>query len=389
MLESRIAPIPLQRRSIPVTPSIRDMITDLLKKPVSASLLDSYLRCPARFFHERLIRLTPADEISEGDDPLAVGTLFHEVLQQFYAPYLGMPLPGGEILAGRMERELLSCLFASPFFAALTRSLPADSAAMLVESGKKRLADYLLNQPPTTVLALESSLKATFSRDGGRWSLTGMADRIDLRSPPARQEAQGREPQGEEEQHIVIIDYKTGRLPSFSPFLWEDDDLWQRLEAWQPGVRRTRADDAAGLCPARTREERRTTPPGMGEDGRNASLLTELASRLESIQLPFYLLLYDLAVIQQTIPYGRADISALDAVWVPLAHNGEEAPLFPQNFSRARRLEMVRKRIPSLVSFLLRHISESIVLEPRPGKHCDWCSSAKLCIIPLASERIS
>jgi len=343
VLESRVAPVPLQRRGIPVTPPIRDLITDLLKKPVSASLLDSYLCCPARFFHERLIRLAPADEVNEGDDPLAVGTLFHVTLQQAYAPYLGMPLPGGETLSGRMEEELLSCLFASPSFAALTRSLPADSAAMLAESGKKRLADYLLHQPPTTVLALESSLTATFSKDGGRWTLTGTADRIDVRSGPDNQ------------QYIVIIDYKTGTLPVFRSSLWEDEALWQRLAAWRPSEQ---------------------APDG------HCSLLSAVADRLESIQLPLYLLLHDLTGAQ--LPHGRPDLPALDAAWVHLAHTGEEVPLFPQNFSREQRREMMHSRIPALVSFLLRHISESATLEPRPGKHCDWCFCAKLCNVSPA-----
>jgi len=349
VLESRVAPAPMQRRSIPVTPPIRDLIADLLKKPVSASLLDSYLRCPARFFHERLVRLPPADEVNEGDDPLAVGELFHVTLEQAYAPYLGISLPGGEILAERMEEELVSCLFNSPRFAALTRSLPADSAAMLAESGKKRLVDYLLHQPPTTVLALESALTVAFSRDGGRWTLTGTADRIDMRSGPDGQPGNQR--------YISIIDYKTGAIPLLRPSLWEDETLWQRLSTWRPA----------------------------GQSGQGCSLLTTLADRMESIQLPFYLLLHDLAGAR--LPHDRAglpDLAALDAAWIHLAHNGEEISLFPQNFSQDQRRKIIQNRIPALVSFLLRHISGSAILEPRPGKHCDWCFCAKLCSVSPA-----
>lgn len=358
VLENRAAPVPTQRRGIPATPPIRDLIADLQKKPLSASLLDSYLRCPVRFFHERLLRLAPADEVTEGDDPLAVGNLFHEALQQAYASSVGLPLPGGKALAERLEKNLFSSFFSSPSCTALLRSLPADSAAMLVEAGQKRLADYLLRQPPTTILALETPLSAVFSLNGERWLLTGTADRIDLRLWP---DAQGNEAEG-----LIILDYKTGRLPSASLSLWEDEDLWQRMEAWLPGADQDSIPDA-------------------DQGGRGASLLAELAERLESVQLPFYLLLHDLAAAQGTLPHARADVPALDAAWVALAHTGEEKPLFPHTFSRTRRRETIRKRIPTLVAFLLRHMYKSPILAPRPGKHCDWCFSAKLCTLPCVA----
>ena len=347
ILESRAAPSPVRPGAIPVTPSVRALLDSLLQKPISASLLDSYLSCPVRFFYERLVRLAPADEVREGDDPLAVGNLFHEVLQQAYASRLGRPLPGGEQLAEILEQELLASLAASSSFTSLMRSLPADSAAMLAEAGKKRLADYLLHQPPSTVLALEAPLSAEFTHGGGRWSLTGAADRIDLRPGSAWPL-----PENDSAGGLIILDYKTGRLPSVSLSLWEDNAFWRRMEAWTPGE----------------------------ETG--ASPLAELAERLESVQLPFYLLLHDRAAAQGALRHTKADTPALDAAWVALAHNGEEVPLFPRNFSLDQRRETVKNRIPALVFFLLRHIYESITLLPRPGKHCDWCLSAKLCSIP-------
>ena len=355
VLESRAAPLPVQRRGIPVSPSIRDLIADLLHKGVSASLLDSYLRCPLRFYHERLLRLVPADEIAEGDDPLTIGTTLHKALQLTYAPRLGTPLPGGEALAGLLGERLLA-VFSSEC-ADFKASLPADSAAMLEEAGKKRLADYLQSQPPATPLGLESGLKAVFFSNGKHWSLSGLADRIDLRSGASWDEAQGIE------EHIVIIDYKTGRLPAFCTALWEDEGLWQRLDAWSPSGQTE-------------------TPP----DGNN-TLLVELAGRLESVQLPFYLLLHDLAAAQNKLPHGRMDIAALaalDAAWVDLGQKGAEIALFPHYFSRAKRQQIIREHIPVLISFLLRHISGSAVLEPQPGRHCDWCFCAKLCTVSPA-----
>ena len=401
VLASAVAPVARQRRVFPVTPAMRALFRSLLERPLSASLLDGYLRCPTQFFLQRLARLASAEEINEGDDPAAVGDLLHQVLHEGYSRHAdGSLLPGGEGLAALLGGELTETLYASPAFAALSRTLPADSFAMLGCAGAARLETCLEHQPPSAVLALEFPLAANFAREGIACALTGKADRIDLRrfalNPLPEKKGRGGKngdaadggtptgagnaahgkgaahagtAAGESAPGLIILDYKTGRLPSLSPGFWDDRELWRRLREWRPG------------------QEASSGPEGSpaSEASGGAFLLRDLARRLESVQLPLYLLMHSLCAADD-LPPGGLDASgrripALDAAWIDLGDSGEEKTLFPKDFSRDRRAEIVEKTIPELLYFLLRHMLESNALVPHPGKHCDWCSCAKLCML--------
>ena len=368
-----VSPIVRQRRALPVTPEIRRLLRAALAGPVSASLLDLYLRCPLRFFYERAASLAPADEVSEGDDPLAVGDMMHRLLFDVYKNLAGKPLPGGEALEAMLGGELIAAFAASHDLGRIGRSVPADSFAMLVTAGKKRLTEYLLAQPPATPLALEMSLKAAFSFTGSTSGpaaihLVGKADRIDLRRSPPEEGSEAPAP------HCVILDYKTGRIPRFTPGIWEREGLWNAMDAWTPD------DVNANLA----------HDPGAADP-----VLLNLAESMESVQLPLYLLLHRLAAEQGTSrpEASRAgdaagavfDAPALDARWVALGDKGKEHALFPDAMSHAMRWEIITDKFPRLVRFLLRHIAETPILLPKSGAHCDWCSSAKLCMVSGAA----
>lgn len=345
VIGSVVKPVRTIRRGVAVSPDIRALADAALERPLSASLLDAYLRCPAQFFYRRLTALSPADEIQEGDDPVGVGELIHEVLLEGYERRgTGRPLPGGEALAASLGPELTEILHTSPRFAVLARRLPADAFAMLVCAGETRLRRYLESQMPSTVLALEYPLNAAFVRGDLACTLTGKADRIDLRLF-----AEG---SGDPREGVVILDYKTGRLPENDPSFWDDQAFWRRL--------------------------------GQGGEA-GADALRELLRRVGSVQLPLYLLLHSLCAVE-LLPEGAAGADgakkpALDAAWVALGEDGEEKTIFPPSFSPSRRAEAVEKQLPDLLHFLLRHMRESREMVALPGPHCDWCSCAKLCTV--------
>ncbi|MDL2266652.1 PD-(D/E)XK nuclease family protein [Desulfovibrio sp. OttesenSCG-928-G15] len=332
---------------------------DALSKQVSASLLDAYMRCPARFYYERLIGLTPADEVREGDDPPAIGNLFHFVLKNIYAPLENTLLPGGDALESMLYSRIMEDFFTSPDYRALCENLSADSRAMLAQTAKKHMADYLRAQPPTRPLALEKELTASFTRNGKSWSLKGIIDRMDMR-PGSRkyeqtEDEQPGSPLAEKSWEIVILDYKTGRVQAPASGFWTDTDLFARLAAWQPG-----------------------------EDNETA-LLQELASRMRSVQLPLYLLLHAL----HSEATGQGELRAAEACWVALGERGQEVSLFPKKISGEERDAILRIHIPEIVYFLLRHMSESSQLAACPGQHCLWCSAAKLCKVHSKSAIFS
>ncbi|MDR2669848.1 MAG: PD-(D/E)XK nuclease family protein, partial [Desulfovibrio sp.] len=267
----------------------------------------------------------------------------------------------------------------SDICAGLFRKLPADSRIMVEEAVRKRLASYLEKQPPTTVLAVECHLTASFAcslRPGddaagsvfpARFALAGTVDRLDLRSCVCG--ASGGKKSSRENTAacyplpgVVILDYKTGRPAKIAPALWRDTELLQRIKTWN-------ARDGRSA--------------GRGADEEARSLFAEIADRLPSIQLPFYLLLYSLAREQGTAAPGTADraVAAVNAAWVDLGGDGGENFLFPDNFSHEERQTAILDSIPALLEFLLRDILTASTAEARPGRHCGWCSSKKLCMV--------
>ncbi|MDR2800579.1 MAG: PD-(D/E)XK nuclease family protein [Desulfovibrio sp.] len=343
-LTAKIQPPVVRLRSVEADAPVRSLMQNLFLRPISATLLDDYMRCPAGFFYTRLARISPAAQAVEGDDPLAIGGLWHKALHDFYLERLNRPLDAGRAWSGKDRALLRKSFFSSPAYAELAQSLPADSAAMLVAAAKSRMDAYVDGQPPTKVLAVECPLLVSFKAPGatlppgGVFSLAGRADRLDRRADTGKQDS------------VLILDYKTGRLPALSEEIWADEPLWKRLDDWEPG----------------------------GEEG---SLLAELAENLQSVQLPFYLLLYFLAGRQDALPapLSAPRLPALNAAWIELADTGKEKFLFPENFSQEEIHGIVENRLPKLLDFLLRHMLTSTRLMPFPGRHCDWCSAQKMC----------
>ncbi|MDR1490974.1 MAG: PD-(D/E)XK nuclease family protein [Desulfovibrio sp.] len=352
VLTAKIQPPSVRSRSIEVDEPVRSLMQSLFLRSISATLLDDYMRCPAGFFYTRLARITPPTQAVEDDDPQAIGVLWHNVLRDFYSGRLNRFLDAGRAWSRKDRALLRKAFFSSPVYADLSQSLPADSAAMLIAAAKTRMDAYVDGQPPTKVLAVECPLFASLEAPGatlpmnGVFSLAGRVDRLDQRAETGQEDA------------VFILDYKTGRLPALSEEIWADDPLWKRLDDWEPGE----------------------------EEGK-ASLLAEVAQKLQSIQLPFYLLLYFLARRQETLPaaLSATRLPALNAAWVGLADTGKEQFLFPENFSREEICGIIENRLPKLLDFLLRHMLTNRRIMPFPGRHCDWCSAQKLCRITLIS----
>lgn len=64
---------------------------------LSPSAINTYMKCPLKFYFNYVAELRPDDEVSEDVDKPMFGTLFHHVMQKLYEPYVGKPL-GSETL---------------------------------------------------------------------------------------------------------------------------------------------------------------------------------------------------------------------------------------------------------------------------------------------------
>jgi len=311
-----VAGIPEADHGIAKTPGIQAGLEQVLAvTELSATFLDSYLHCPARFFFERLGKLREPDEVSETGDPAGLGQLVHTVLNEFFHPHLGRRLDISSLDPRPLQELFAERLQAEEFY----RQMPYDMRRGLMASGRARLARFIAQGGDTTITALEKRHQARLDMDGTALTVHGFFDRVDLR------------PDGH-----VILDYKTGAVLAPAQSLWEDAEFWQWIGSWSPG----------------------------DEDP-----LARLAGRLHSVQLPLYAWLF----LQDG---GRAPHNA---AWVELRDQGQERPLFGEKVDEEVRERVVREAAPALVGFLVRHMLGCERFEARPGPRCAHCAYAFGC----------
>lgn len=319
-----VAPHRRDRAIIDRTPAVAARMEHLLAQPLAPTSLDAYLRCPTRFFRERMCGIRPLEEVQEGDDPMRVGELLHKVLLRAYEPFAGRMVRRDAVTA-----ERLAALFHEELYAGDLRDrLPAESWLMLETAGPLRLNSFLRAQPDEfLLLQVEQEHAARLEAEGLSHTLYGILDRVDRRNG------------GD-----VILDYKTGRHPQVPAAFWRKDELWTRLDGWTP--------DAADPLPA-------------------------LADALPSIQLPCYLYIYSQEKLQEEPDAEPRSVT--DAAWVHLAGDGREIPLLGPKWNDEDRRDILENRIPALLRFVLTHMRQAERLMPRPGPHCAWCPYAGAC----------
>ena len=311
-----LRPIPRLVRSVPKTPAMAEILAEYLKKPVSPSELNSYLLCPAKYFYDHLAGLKPVKDIDEQGDTGKLGTLVHDILCEFFTPYINKyvggpdsPLPDSKSL----QDLYLKRLRASDLY----QRIPFDRKIMLEETGKYRLAAYRENMIPGTVKLLERTMEASLETKAGKHWLKGQLDRVD-----------------ERDEGVMILEYKTGKifLPTEDP--WSQDEIWGALD----------------------------NSPGDPE------LLNTLAKSFPSVQLCCYLHLYD----------ANSEIPPLNAALVELQESGKERALF-KKIPPQDREAIISEQIPALLSYLVEHLIECESFQARPGRYCDKCPHLNGC----------
>ena len=322
-----VAPPVRRGEALPRTEAVDARMERLLARPLSPTLLDAYLRCPARFCRQYLFGLWEKEDVPEGDDNAGVGDLIHKTLYRAYEPWLNRKLRTGGI---SLEQTLLPLFYEELEESGLSDRLPAESLFMLKASVPRRFADYLAGQPEElTPLWLEHRLTAPVRAGSVERMLEGRLDRVDRRGGS-----------------FVVVDYKTGHVPGRGRLFRAKPggdmmELWRALPEWTPE----------------------------GED-----FLPALADALPSLQLPCYVLLGRHAL-------GRA---ADNAVWEDLGRtrrdggDAVELPLLDDDIPEDWRDELLNG-IPDLFGFVLEHMARARAFAPREGEHCRWCPFTALC----------
>ncbi len=305
-------------RSVSMTPGIRTLLkATLRKRGLSPSSLDRYMQCPKQFFYAYLGKIYPVDQVDEEGDRGEFGSLIHEVLREYLAPYIGRKTD----LAVLDPAPLLTLFDEHLNQSGAFDHLPFDTRMALNKTGRHRLQTFLASQEPATILGLEKRLETTINVDGLAVPLSGQLDRIE-----------------ERDQGIFILDYKTGSgvLPKKS--FWEDMDLWDRVYSFGP-------------------------------DTADPMLLPDLTRSVQSVQLPVYMHLCRES--EGVLPH--------DGGLIKLSEDGATSLLFGPKWTKDERTEAVDVMTPELIKTLIRHMITASEFTAQPGQSCQWCDFKNPC----------
>lgn len=83
--------------SITKNKEVLDSLDELSIKGISASSLNSYIKCQLQFYFKQIAKLGEPDETNETVDAAALGTIIHEALRNFYLPYKNKILKANDL----------------------------------------------------------------------------------------------------------------------------------------------------------------------------------------------------------------------------------------------------------------------------------------------------
>ena len=167
----------------------------------SASSLQSYLYCPAKFYYSFIKRLSTEEEVLEAMDAGALGTVYHATMQALYKPFEHKRLTVADIEGMMKDRKAVKALVRQTIIDEM-KTVDVSGRDLVVE---EVIVEYVLRtlrhdkdllvrsgSEGFDILFLEERMTGTFEG----FKIKGFADRIDsFLGGEAR-----------------IVDYKTGRV---------------------------------------------------------------------------------------------------------------------------------------------------------------------------------
>ncbi|HEY6952006.1 MAG TPA: PD-(D/E)XK nuclease family protein [Bacteroidota bacterium] len=194
------------------TPAI---VSRLRNSTFSASALDTYLKCPIRFYYANVLRLEEKDEVGDDVDQQEVGKFVHSALKKYFSGFAGRRLTE-EVLEQQGLEKMAEQLFSEHF-----GSEGAGTLYLLKRQIVRQLAAFLVNyQIPRSrkneiiIEDLELSIQIQHSHS----RLEGRLDRIEVRG-----------------SNVFILDYKTGKDDAYLKINFRKLDAGNR-ETWPDAI---------------------------------------------------------------------------------------------------------------------------------------------------------
>ena len=199
-----VAPVETVAEEETIEKTREDIESLRVERHLSASALQSYLACPAKFYYQAVKGLRTEEDVTESMDAAMLGTLFHGCMEQLYK---GKELVTPEDIQGLLSNEEFLHTVIRSGICVVAKTLDVEGRNLVIEEVVFQYVKAALNHDLQLlrqsgsrgfrILGLERYLSTEI--DG--FKIIGFADRIDSYRP------------GE----VRIVDYKTGHV--------EDDDI--------------------------------------------------------------------------------------------------------------------------------------------------------------------
>jgi hypothetical protein len=192
-------------------------------RPLSPTAVNTWLHCSLRFYFRYILQLPEPDEMLDEIDSPVFGSIFHEVIEKLYRPWVGKTLNKEDIGKIRkdkllIENEILKAI-GKHFFRQTDEEKPVKptgKTVLIYENIKtfvRQLLDIDMKITPFQLISLEENYQFQWNINAnGRTfpvRIGGKIDRVDR--------VNGR---------LRILDYKTGNVESFS--FKETEDLFEK-----------------------------------------------------------------------------------------------------------------------------------------------------------------
>lgn len=169
------------------------------EKELSASILQNYLSCPAKFYYQAVVGLKEEDEVAESLDSAMLGDAFHKVMQRLYG---GKALiKRSQLEAWQKDKDTLRKLVREEVLSQM-HSIEVTGRNLVLEGV---ILDYVLRTLAHDASLLEAAgeeafriigLEKSVRMEWGGYRFKGFIDRIDSYRPG----------------QVRIVDYKTGKV---------------------------------------------------------------------------------------------------------------------------------------------------------------------------------